>query len=508
MKKYFMSGTLKKFILFTVIISLLFSMLMIFQSFYFILDRQSSNAQSMYPHIKTEIEKRVFSLYSGFSSNVLNAEKNLFDAINRMTVLTDTLVIIFDENGKVLSFSPYSIEMETLLKEDSTPYLQEIPVFEKHSENSSKTRVNKFIGDDSFSKLIGKDFISRSYIFSDSYNISKNDPEDLIEIAISVSTYTSFEEALFWENIRLISIPLAILFLTSLIYIVIFAGSVSKPFGELLNLAKSAEKGDFKFRIKNVKSKNEIAQISHTFNNMMERLEQIESQRAEFASNVAHELRTPMTSIGGFIEGILDGTIKEDKQTYYLERVRVEIKRLTNMIRDLLILSKIDADEGTPLEKKRFDINDLIRKSVLGFEHEIVKKKIFINVHFADESTYVYANADDIERVLINLIHNSLKFTKEGGNISVIVEPRRSKVYVHVKDSGIGMDNDEVQNIWTRFYKTDKSRSQDKTATGLGLSIVFSVIKRHNEIITVNSQKGVGTEFVFTLENADFVENS
>ena len=167
----------------------------------------------------------------------------------------------------------------------------------------------------------------------------------------------------------------------------------------------------------------------------------------------------------------------------------------------------MDADDA-PLQKSRFDINDIIRRSIIRFEDEITNKKIFINASFSDENTFVYANPDDIERVLINLIHNAIKFTNENGNISIKVEPKKSKVYVYIRDNGIGIDQEDLKNIWTRFYKSDKSRGKDRTGTGLGLSIVFSVIKRHNETIDVKSQKGIGTEFVFTLENAEEEENS
>ncbi|HPB17504.1 MAG TPA: ATP-binding protein, partial [Clostridia bacterium] len=145
---------------------------------------------------------------------------------------------------------------------------------------------------------------------------------------------------------------------------------------------------------------------------------------------------------------------------------------------------------------------------IIRFEDEITRKKLFINVNFSDEVTFVYANSDDIERVLINLIHNAIKFTNDGGNISISVEPKKNKVYVSVRDNGIGIDHEDLQNIWTRFYKSDKSRGRDRTGTGLGLSIVFSVIKRHEEIIDVKSQKGIGSEFIFTLENAEEIENS
>ncbi|MDD4502356.1 MAG: HAMP domain-containing sensor histidine kinase, partial [Clostridia bacterium] len=329
----------------------------------------------------------------------------------------------------------------------------------------------------------------------------------MTRIAICISSYNQDEKNAFFSNIYILLIPIILFSTLSIVMIAVFAKSVSKPLNEFLTMARSVSQGNLKVRTKYTDDKTEIGELSKTFNNMMEKLEKTENQRAEFASNVAHELRTPMTAIGGFIEGILDGTIPEEKHETYLKRVSDEIKRLTNMVKDLLILSKMDADDA-PLIKNRFDINDMIRKSIIRFEDEITRKKLFINVNFSDEVTFVYANSDDIERVLINLIHNAIKFTNDGGNISISVEPKKNKVYVSVRDNGIGIDHEDLQNIWTRFYKSDKSRGRDRTGTGLGLSIVFSVIKRHEEIIDVKSQKGIGSEFIFTLENAEEIENS
>ncbi|MFA5340989.1 MAG: HAMP domain-containing sensor histidine kinase [Clostridia bacterium] len=507
MKQNVFSTTLRKFVFYITIIVLLFSIIILFQAWYSILSNQSQNAQNIYPIIKNELDQRSVLLYSNLSSSAFNAQSYIFDSIDKLSVMSGQMIWIFDEDGRLISHAPRLEKLKLMLEKRLVSSIDYLPLetgyssfFDQSKSYITNSRVFRNIFDD-------ENQIGRSCVFIDEYNISKTDSDQILKIAVCISSYKNAERELFLSNTFILIVPIILFSALSVIIIAVFAKSVSKPLNEFLALARSVSQGNLKVRIKYSEDKTEIGELSKTFNNMMEKLEKTENQRAEFASNVAHELRTPMTAIGGFIEGILDGTIPEQKQESYLLRVSDEIKRLTNMIRDLLILSKMDADDA-PLVKNRFDINDMIRKSIIRFENEITRKKLFINVSFFDEATYVYANSDDIERVLINLIHNAIKFTNEGGNISISVEPKKNKIFVSVRDNGIGIDQDDLQNIWTRFYKSDKSRGRDRTGTGLGLSIVFSVIKRHNEIIDVKSQKGIGTEFVFSLENAQEIESS
>ena len=507
MKQNVFSTTLRRFVFYITIIVLLFSVIILFQAWYSILNNQSINAQNMYPLIKNELDQRRILLYSNLSSSAYNAQSYLFDSIDRLSTMSGKMIWIFDEDGRLISHAPRLEPLKQILEKRQNSSTDYLPVesgysllFNSEAAYIPHSRVFRDIFEDN-------SIVGRSYVFIDEYNISKTDTDQMIKIAVCISSYKQTERDIFFSNIFILLIPILLFSALAIIMIAVFAKSVSKPLNEFLTLARSVSQGNLKVRIRYSEDKTEIGELSKTFNSMMEKLEKTENQRAEFASNVAHELRTPMTAIGGFIEGILDGTIPEQKHETYLRRVSDEIKRLTNMIKDLLILSKMDADDA-PLVKNRFDINDMIRKSIIRFENEITRKKLFINVNFSDEVTYVYANSDDIERVLINLIHNAIKFTNEGGNISISVEPKKNKVLLSIRDNGIGIDQEDLQNIWTRFYKSDKSRGKDRTGTGLGLSIVFSVIKRHNETIDVKSQKGIGTEFVFTLENAQEIENS
>lgn len=507
MSKNVFSSTLKRFVFYITIIVLLFSSIIIFQIRYSVLYNQKKSAENLNLSVKNELENRTTSLYSNLTSNALNAQAYLYDSLERLAKLSGTMIWVFDKDGRVLSYAP---RIESL-KDDldrrgsySTYYLPEtidyISLFYSDKDYYGNTKVLKPLLEEQVQ-------ISRSYVFLDEYNISRIDSDQTKPIAICICIYKDIEQENIFSNIILLILPILIFIALSISLIAIFAKSVSRPLNEFLGLARSVSQGNLKVRISYTDEKTEIGKLSKTFNSMMDKLEQTEKQRADFTSDVAHELRTPMTSIGGFIEGILDGTIPKEKHDIYLTRVSSEIKRLTNMVKDLLILSKMDADDAA-LEKSVFDINDLIRRSIISFESAIKRKNIFINVNFAEKNTFVYANSDDIKRVLINLIHNSIKFSNEAGNVTITVEAIKNKVYVYIKDSGVGIDQEDLENIWTRFYKSDKSRGKDKSGTGLGLSIVFSVIKRHNETIDVKSQKGMGTEFVFTLDNAEQIENS
>jgi signal transduction histidine kinase len=508
MKNKRFSGTLKRFIINISILFLLFVCIITYVSRANIMMKQETDAFNISKTVNEIIASRVTSIYSNFSSSVEGARNYIFTELYRICSASNVMIWIFDENGDILSYYPFMESMESITDKTSSDTLRHFKDESYYEKYFSDTEKTYFIDKKTFVDLStdGKE-IGRSYIFVNSYYNSKTDEAGIMKIAICINTYKNIERNTYISSLNNYMIPVLIFLLFGMFIIMNFSRTVASPLNRFITIAKSISQGNMNVRLQAENDKTEIGELSETVNKMMDKIEKNESQRVEFASNVAHELRTPMTSIGGFIEGILDGTIPKEKQETYLIRVSDEIKRLTNMVKDLLILSKMDADDN-PVIKTRFDINDLIRRSIIRFETDITKRKLFVNVNFTDENTYVYANMDDIERVLINLIHNAIKFTNEGGNITITVETKKDKIYVSVRDNGIGIDKEDIANIWTRFYKGDKSRSKDKTGTGLGLSIVISVIKRHNETIDVKSQKGVGTEFTFTLENADQLQNS
>lgn len=275
-----------------------------------------------------------------------------------------------------------------------------------------------------------------------------------------------------------------------------------QPLKEISNAARHIAKGDFEERL-DVKSKDEVGKLAESFNYMASELQNMENNRRQFVANVSHELRTPMTSIRGFINGILDGTIPENKQEEYLEIVRNEADRLGRLVTDLLDLSRIESGE-LRLVLKVVNINEIIGKCVIKLENYINKKGIKLNLVLETDPLKVSADIDAIERVILNLVYNAIKFTSEGGNITISTATKRNgKVEVSVKDNGCGIEQSELERIFDRFYKTDKSRSDDRRGTGLGLAIVSNIIREHKQEIYVESKLGVGSTFTFTLDKVN-----
>jgi signal transduction histidine kinase len=301
--------------------------------------------------------------------------------------------------------------------------------------------------------------------------------------------------------IKLFLISVSIAVFVSVILIYIFSLRLTRPLKQIRNAAKLIAGGEFQKRL-NIKSRDEIGELASSFNQMAVALQNLEEMRRGFIANVSHELRTPMTSIRGFIDGILDGVIPPERQAEYLKIVRDETSRLNRLVNDLLDLARMEAGE-TKLTIKSFNINELIRRCIIKLESIIEQKKLLVEANFEEEEMYVSADADAIERVVINLIHNAIKFTDENGVISLSTYSQKGKIYAAVQDTGIGIEEEELNMIWDRFYKSDKSRGKDKTGTGLGLAIIKNIISEHKQEIWVESKVGSGTKFIFTLDKGE-----
>lgn len=299
-------------------------------------------------------------------------------------------------------------------------------------------------------------------------------------------------------RIYLISVMLA--FFASFMIILLLSKRITDPIKEISKAAKKLASGDFTERVRLI-SEDEIGQLADTFNEMADSLEKLEDMRRNFISDVSHELRTPMTTITGFVEGVLDETIPPEKQKFYLKIVLDESKRLSKLVNDLLDISRISSDQK-PLELSHFDINELIRLSVIGFESRFNEKKLEVNAFFEHENEMVDAEKDSIKRVVTNLLDNAIKFSYEKGQIDISTKVTGNKVSVSVRNTGVGISEENRKSIFERFFKQDKSRSVNKSGVGLGLYLVKSIIKKHGEIISVDSVENEYAEFTFTLQKA------
>lgn len=291
-----------------------------------------------------------------------------------------------------------------------------------------------------------------------------------------------------------LSAALAIMFSIFVIYI--FSDRILiRPLEKINNTAKSIAKGEFDKRVQ-VNSDDEIGDLAVSFNYMADSLKNLENMRKNFIANISHELRSPLTSINGFISGMIDGTIPQEKWVYYLHIVSDEIQRLTRLINDLLDLARLESGEFS-LKIDKFDINELIRERVIKFEDRINKKNINMDVILIEDKVMVMGDRDRIDQVITNLLDNAIKFVPEMGHVYIKAEIKNDRVFVSVFNDGDPIPKDEIKYIWDRFHKVDKARCKGG-GTGLGLSIARQIINQHNQTIWVESGD-FGTKFTFTL---------
>lgn len=279
----------------------------------------------------------------------------------------------------------------------------------------------------------------------------------------------------------------------------VFSYTQSKQLKQMSEQAKKFAKGDFSGRIP-VKGKDEVGQLTRAFNDMADALDKEESVRRDFIANISHELKTPMTTIAGFIDGILDGTIPESKQKHYLTIVSEEISRLSGLVASMLSLARIDSGKTT-IYKTKFSLISTIVNILLTFEDRLEEKEIEIVGLETADGLSVYGDQALLHQVLYNLIENATKFTPQGGEITFHAESKGDKLYFSVKNSGKGISQKDLPFIFDKFYKTDKSRSEDKKSMGLGLYLVKTIINLHGGEITVTSEIDKETCFAFWIPN-------
>lgn len=296
-------------------------------------------------------------------------------------------------------------------------------------------------------------------------------------------------------SIVLISILLASIISLVAVYIITY--QQIKPLREMAAAVSKYAAGDFSVRVP-VSNETEVGQLAAAFNNMASSLSASENMRRSFVANVSHELKTPMTTISGFVDGILDGTIPQDKHIQYLTTVSMETKRLARLVRSMLDLSRIDSGEMR-LNKSRFDLSKSVFETLLSFEQRIEEKNIEIQGLDSVRNLLVCGDPDLIHQVVYNLLDNAVKFTNVGGFINIKVYHKERNAYVRIGNSGIGVPSDELPHIFERFYKTDKSRSYDKSGVGLGLFIVKTIISLHGGGIEARSSEGTYCEFEFHI---------
>ncbi len=292
----------------------------------------------------------------------------------------------------------------------------------------------------------------------------------------------------------------AILFALSLILLIFFHVLVYRPLKKVTAAAAQFAQGHLDHRC-DLKSEDEMGYLAQTLNFMASELSKTEEFQRKFISNVSHDFRSPLTSIKGYLEAMIDGTIPPEFYEKYMKLVINETERLTKLTQSTLALQSLNS-RGKHLDLSSFDINQVIKDTAAAFEAACRPKRITFDLTFSARNMMVQADMGKIQQVLYNLIDNAIKFSHNDSVIWLETYERYDKVFVTVRDTGIGIPKESQQKVWERFYKTDLSRGKDKKGTGLGLAIVKEIIQAHGQNIDIISTVGVGTEFIFTLPKA------
>lgn len=395
---------------------------------------------------------------------------------------------------QVLDFVSDTSEVKILVA-DNIGY-----VFASSTENNEDVKLTKIaISDDNMSKLKNNETVEYGKIENggtqqEAY-LRPVFNEDYLCGIVMVTSTTQIDGAL--------SSAYKMIWISTLIVVILSALTINyftkkrliNPLKEINLVANKLAKGEVDKRIE-IYSNDEIGELAKSFNIMAKSLEAVDTNRKKFISNVSHELRSPITSIKGFISGILDEVIPKDKENYYLKLVYDEINRLSRLVNELLDMSSMEVGKFK-LSIMEVDINDLVKKCLLNLGSKINDRGVKVTATLQDEHLYVYADGDRIMQVITNILDNAIKYGGSGGIVVVSTKVKGTKVYISVYNNGPGLSEDEIDHIWERFYKSDKART-NKDSTGLGLPISRLILTQHNQDIWVQNEND-GVVFTFTL---------
>ncbi len=315
--------------------------------------------------------------------------------------------------------------------------------------------------------------------------------------AVVVCFSTGEAEALTFKAVRTIVLVSLWIMIVSFTAIYFITERTVSPLKQMSRATKQFANGKFDVRIP-VRGNDEIAELAIAFNTMAESLSKQEYMRSTFLANVSHDLRTPMTTISGFIDGILDGAIPKEKQDYYLGIIAQEVRRLSRLVSSLLDISRIQAGDRK-FTKADFDICEMARLILISFEAKIDEKKLDIDFD-APDALMAYSDKDAVYQVLYNICDNGMKFSREGGKFRIAIKDDSDHVAVSIYNEGVGISEEDLPYVFDRFYKSDKSRGLDKTGVGLGLYICKTIIDSLGGKIFVKSEYGKYCEFTIILE--------
>lgn len=439
-------------------------------------------------HMKREradsLYKEATLISNSYAADLYNNEitlESVWRQIDAIGTFIDASIWIVNPSGLIVLDSSSPLDIEHTIT---------IPDFSPTITGNSFYTVGDFFG------MFDHDMISAFAPITAQYKV-----KGYVVIHASVSDLEESCNSL----LNISYLTLVLLFLLSLIILLFFTEFVYMPLRKITHATEQYAIGNFRYQFQ-VDSDDEIGYLAASLAYMASEVAKSEDNQKRLVANISHDFRSPLTSMRGYLEAMLDGTIPPEMHEKYLKVVLNETDRLTKLTNSLLTLNNLNT-QGMILDRSDFDINQVIKNTAASFEGTCRTKLIKIELILTGEEMYVNADMVKIQQVLYNLVDNAIKFSHKNSSIKIETVEKSNKVLVSVKDSGIGIPKDSLKLIWDRFYKTDLSRGKDKKGTGLGLSITKEIIHAHNENINVISTEGVGTEFIFTIEKAERQKN-
>lgn len=444
---------------------------------FFVPDVTSKNlirneAQRLYSEASLISDTYASKLYSNETS--LEEVKSQLDALS---VYMNTTIQLINPSGRVVldSSQPINVEKEVIIENfDSTITGESYYTTGTFFDTFDKEMLTVIAPITSNYKVKG--YVTIHYPIADIMEVS----DQLLNIS-----YVTF----------------VFIFLLSLIILIFFTEFVYAPLKKITYATEQYATGNMHYEF-TVDNDDEIGYLAACLSYMASEIARSEDDQKKFVANVSHDFRSPLTSIRGYLEAMIDGTIPPEMYEKYLGIVLNETERLTKLTNSMLTLNNLNT-RGMLLDKVHFDVNQVIRNTAASFEGTCRKKNVKFELTLTGEKLYAYADVDKIQQVFYNLIDNAIKFSNPNSFIRIETSEKRKRILVSIKDSGIGIPKEDLKMIWERFYKSDLSRGKDKKGTGLGLSIVKEIIAAHNENINVISTPGEGTEFIFTLSKSE-----
>lgn len=406
------------------------------------------------------------------STNVESVQNTLSLAAN----YPDTIIWIINSNGQIIL---------STRKDISPDHPIDLDGFDPASWGSNYYQIGDFYGYFHDSRL------STIAPITEHLNI-----RGYVAVHYLMSNLYQSRSSLLW----IIQLLFVITYLMTAVLFLFYSFYIRKPLYAITKGASEFANGNLSYQIP-VKSENELGYLASNLNYMADKLNRNGEYQRQFISNISHDFRSPLTSIKGYVEAMIDGTIPVEMQEKYLKIISYEAERLEKLTRGLLTLNELDIHKRM-LNIQDFDINQTIKSTAASFEGTCTTRQILLELILSGQTLYAHADLEQIQQVLYNLLSNAIKFSPDHSTITIETTEKNGKIFVSVKDHGIGIPKSSLNRIWERFYKIDRSRGKDQKGTGLGLAIVKEIISAHGQHINVISTEGVGTEFIFTLEKA------